>query len=83
MSWDGTSHSATATRIRLTKREIEILLLAIEGISSQTIGEKLFISRRTVEWHLQSVYDKLQVNSRLQAYRRAIRLGFVRADSSL
>ena len=63
--------------VRLTKREGEILSLVFHGLSSQTIADDLFISRRTVEFHLANVYHKLEVNNRGQAFHEALRRGLV------
>lgn len=50
----------------LTRREKEIALLAAQGLPSRTIGERLFLSPRTVENHLARAYDKLGVRSRAE-----------------
>jgi DNA-binding CsgD family transcriptional regulator len=50
----------------LTRREKEVALLAAEGIASKDIAERLFLSPRTVDNHLQSVYAKLGVTSRAE-----------------
>jgi len=42
----------------LSEREVEILLLISEGLSNQEIGDKLFISKRTVEKHRANILDK-------------------------
>ncbi|MBC2149776.1 response regulator transcription factor [Listeria booriae] len=62
----------------LTEREKEILKLAAEGITQQRIADCLHISRRTVNNHLLSVYDKLDVNSTVSAIIQAIELGIIR-----
>jgi len=46
----------------LTEREIEILRLVAEGLSSVEIGEQLFISPRTVDTHRNHLIQKLDVN---------------------
>ena len=51
----------------LTAREWEILALLAEGHSNQEISELIFLSRRTVEYHLQNIYRKLDVKSRAAA----------------
>jgi DNA-binding CsgD family transcriptional regulator len=48
----------------LTKREREVALLASQGLPSKDIAEKLFLSVRTVENHLQRAYEKLGVSGR-------------------
>ncbi len=63
--------------IRLTKREIEVLTLIAQGCSSKEAAEALFVSKRTVDFHLANIYDKLQVNNRVQAFRAATRLGLI------
>ena len=52
------------TRGDLTAQESQIAQLASEGLTNPEIGAKLFLSPRTVEWHLRRVYPKLGVGSR-------------------
>jgi len=63
-----------------TKREIEVLTLVIEGKSSKEVADMLYVSKRTVDFHLANIYDKLQVSNRVQAFRRAARLGLIPFD---
>ena len=56
----------------LTTREIEILRLVAQGLTDIQVAETLVISPRTVNWHLTSIYSKLQVSSRSAATRFAI-----------
>lgn len=49
----------------LSEREKEIALLIVEGLSNQAIGEKLFISERTVKAHLGSIFRKTGAKNRL------------------
>ncbi len=71
----------TEEPIKLTKREIEVLMLVIEGRASKEVADLLYISKRTVDFHLANIYDKLQVTNRVQAFRRAARLGLIPADA--
>ena len=48
----------------LTRREREVASLAAEGLATQAIAERLFVSARTIEGHLQNAYAKLGVNDR-------------------
>jgi DNA-binding CsgD family transcriptional regulator len=48
----------------LTAQEIQIARLARDGLSNHEIGERLFLSPRTVEWHLGKVFTKLGIRSR-------------------
>jgi DNA-binding NarL/FixJ family response regulator len=55
----------------LTAREIEVLRLLAQDLSNPQIAERLVVSRRTVDAHLRSIYDKLGVKSRDAAIRIA------------
>jgi len=55
----------------LSPREVEVLRLAATGLSNAEVAEKLFVSSRTVDWHLSSIYRKLGLHSRTEAARFA------------
>jgi non-specific serine/threonine protein kinase len=56
----------------LTAREIEVLRLVTQGLTTPQIAEELIISPRTADAHLRSIYSKLEVTSRAAATRSAI-----------
>lgn len=57
----------------LTRREREILEHLCNGENYRLIAEKLFISGHTVRTHIKNIYEKLQVTSRAQAVRKALK----------
>ena len=61
------------TRDQLTAQEAQIVELAEAGLSNPEIGARLFLSSRTVEWHLRNVFNKLGISS-----RRQLRTAFAR-----
>lgn len=61
----------------LTEREIEILTQIAEGLSNKEIGEKLFISHRTVDTHRTNLMKKLEVHNIAGLIRFAIKNGLV------
>jgi len=62
---------------RLTPREVEVLRAVVEGKTNQEIGFSLGISDKTVEKHLEGIFAKLGVSSRVEAAVRAVREGLV------
>ena len=62
---------------RLTPREVEVLSLLPLGVNSRLLGERLFISERTVKKHVANILEKLGVNSRIAAVQRARELGLL------
>lgn len=61
----------------LTDRELEILGFAARGLTNKEIGRHLFISDRTVQGHLQNVYQKLGVGTRTEAVTAGLARGII------
>ena len=57
---------------RLTKREAEVLRLLARGLTNNQIAAQLVVSPRTINIHVQSIYGKLGISSRIEAVRYAI-----------
>lgn len=58
------------SRCSLSKRQTEIVCLVNKGLTNKEIGEKLFISRYTVENHLKAIFEKLNVKNRTELIYR-------------
>jgi predicted ATPase/DNA-binding CsgD family transcriptional regulator len=56
----------------LSAREVEVLRLVAEGLTDAQVARELYLSPRTVGWHLRSVYRKLGVPSRAAAAKAAV-----------
>lgn len=67
----------------LSGREREVLDLAARGLSSKEVAEKLFISERTVQTHLASIYDKLGARNKTEAMLLALKYGIVTLEELL
>jgi DNA-binding NarL/FixJ family response regulator len=69
----------TPQNLELTTRELEVLRLLAEGRSSSDIASELFISRKTVQSHVQRILAKLGIHSRAQAVAVAYERGLLKA----
>jgi non-specific serine/threonine protein kinase len=61
----------------LSAREVEVMRLVARGMTNAEVAGRLFISSRTVSWHLGSIYRKLGFNSRTEATRFAVEHGLL------
>jgi DNA-binding NarL/FixJ family response regulator len=55
-----------AVQMPLTRREREVAVLAAQGVSSRDIGDRLYVSARTIESHLARIYHKLGIHGRAE-----------------
>jgi DNA-binding NarL/FixJ family response regulator len=60
----------------LSKRELDILRLLVDGHDYKIIADKLFISPHTVRKHIANIYEKLQVSNKVDAVKIAIKRGW-------
>jgi len=67
----------SATKERLTDRELEVLRLLANGLSNIKIGERLFISPTTVKFHVSNIMRKLEVSRRAEAVYAASKQGLI------
>jgi DNA-binding NarL/FixJ family response regulator len=61
----------------LSAREVDVLRLVATGLSNPKVAERLFLSSRTVDWHVGSIYRKLEIHSRAEATRFAAERGLL------
>jgi len=62
----------------LTERELDILNLLRDGLQNKEIASRLFISAKTVDNHITSIFYKLEVNTRIKAVQEASHLGILK-----
>jgi LuxR family maltose regulon positive regulatory protein len=62
---------------KLSDREIDVLRLLAAGQSYKEIGQGLFLSLNTVQFHVKSIYRKLSVNKRLEAIEKAREMNLI------
>jgi DNA-binding NarL/FixJ family response regulator len=62
----------------LTARELEVLQLLARGLRNKEIAARLYVSERTVNFHLAHIYQKLNVSGRTEALSKAINQGLVK-----
>ena len=65
----------------LTQRELEVLSLAAEGLANKQIAQRLWVTPKTIKFHLSNVFRKLDVSNRTEATRQAQRLGLLQVGS--
>ncbi|MGD8277716.1 MAG: response regulator transcription factor [Gemmatimonadota bacterium] len=65
---------------KLTERERDVLTMTAEGFSSSEIGEKLFISPKTVDTYRSRIMQKLELNHRSQLVRFALNTGLLKGE---
>jgi DNA-binding NarL/FixJ family response regulator len=73
----------TAERHDLTRRELEILRLLVEGHSNAQLARMLWVTEQTVKFHLSNVYRKIGVSNRTEASRWAQLHGLIRSSLSV
>ncbi len=65
----------------LTARELEVLQLLARGLRNKEIAAHMYVSERTVNFHLANIYQKLNVSGRTEALSKAINQGLVKLQS--
>jgi DNA-binding NarL/FixJ family response regulator len=63
----------------LTARELEVLRLLARGLRNKEIAARLYVSERTVNFHLANIYQKLNVSGRTEALSKALEQGLITA----
>jgi DNA-binding NarL/FixJ family response regulator len=71
------SHVGRGRNAALTTREQEVLRLLARGLRNKEIAARLFVSERTINFHLANIYQKLNVSGRTEALSKALEQGLV------
>lgn len=74
---DGRPESSAAATELLTRKELQVLRLAAEGLTNDELAERLFVAETTVRTHLRNINVKLDTRSRVEAIAAARRLGLI------
>jgi two-component system, NarL family, response regulator LiaR len=72
-----TVNTAKIEELGITARELDVLRLIAEGLSTKEVAERLFVSENTVKTHTSRVFDKLGANRRTKAVQLAKELGLI------
>jgi DNA-binding NarL/FixJ family response regulator len=75
----GQQARGNAAREALTAREQEVLRLLARGLRNKEIAARLYVSERTVNFHLANIYQKLNVSGRTEALSKALEQGLITA----
>lgn len=62
----------------LSDRELEVLVCMVDGLTTQQIAGRLFISENTVKTHVRHIFEKLEVSNRAEAVGKAMQMGLIR-----
>jgi len=77
-----TFQSQQTTEHPFSPREHEVLTLAADGLTNKEIAYRLGISERTVQFHINSIFNKTTTNSRTEAVALALRNGWINVAAS-
>jgi DNA-binding CsgD family transcriptional regulator len=58
----------------VTNTERHVALLVAEGLTNAQVGQRMFLSRHTIDFHLRQIFRKLNVHSRVAMTRRVLEL---------
>ena len=64
----------------ITNRQLQVLKLVAQGYTNDEIAEDLVITKHTVKAHISSIYEALNVSSRVQITIKALKLGLIQLD---
>jgi serine/threonine protein kinase/WD40 repeat protein len=78
----GVGATTLAVEAQLTQREHEILQLIVDGLANKEIAQRLTLTLSTIKWHVNQIYSKLGVRSRVQAIIRARELDLLGKGSA-
>lgn len=71
-------YTADVSAPLLSDREVEVLKVMVDGLTTQQIAARLFISENTVKTHVRHIFEKLEVSNRAEAVGKALQMGLIK-----
>jgi DNA-binding NarL/FixJ family response regulator len=72
-----TEYNRLSKRLQLGDRQLEVARLAVQGLTTREMGNRLFLTEQTIKFHLTGAYQKLGVHGRIELLYKLVELGLI------